>query len=819
MRSARYIGKWLFLVPLMWCLIAPRCSDSGSLKLEATFIKGIAFWEEQDYLRALECFLKITEGSERKDLLKEIAELTGTAFQIKNIAKGRHPSFSPDGRRVAFASNTDGDWEIYIVNCEGKNLRQVTKNNASDIEPNFSPDGEQLVYVSDRDGNNELYIMDLAKSKEMRLTQSELNESSPLFSPDSKRIASECWKQGEASVHILDLETGNEIELRSERKYSFDPAFSPDGKKILFFGWNYDSPDEKGLIIISDIDGSNKIALHESWAANLPLSFSPDSKWVTVGSQEGIYLISIDGKIKKKISKKYDWNYTNPSFSSDGRRLTFTSRDKIRIIDLNTTQEYIVANFDFYLSWGVHFSPNGKRILLPANKIPTLFLVDLDKKKLVALDNDTPCGSREMKMRRGGFFSPDGKYILFVSNKNQICLMDVEPLRLITKDELSTRLKKLLSQEKLAEKKTEYTFKYMKIPIKELNEQIAQDNLTKHIQTLQDFGPRIPGTDTCRDAGKYIYENLASLGLNVKYDHYKHPKNKRFDSQNIIATLTGKANPELIYVIYGYYDSNPGGPGAWDGASGTAVALETARILSKHQFDTTIKFIFFSGHEFNEGLYVGSKLCARKAKDDGLDIRGILGSDPVGYCSDYKMDVMLIYSSEPLRNLLHSAPSYTNLQSYSFRSPFGDSGSFVRYYGDITLSIVDYPGQSPYFHTPEDVIDTLYMPHIAEVTKLYVTALAVMASSPCPVKGVKTERLEDGRLSISWKPNDENNIAGYRIYHGPYPQIFDQVMDLKNNTQLYLESIPKDIAYFITVKAYNRNGHESWGSEDVNINE
>jgi hypothetical protein len=106
---------------------------------------------------------------------------------------------------------------------------------------------------------------------------------------------------------------------------------------------------------------------------------------------------------------------------------------------------------------------------------------------------------------------------------------------------------------------------------------------------------------------------------------------------NVMATLEGTdpANAGRMYIVSGHYDSRnsdndnvtDAAPGANDDASGTAVALECARVLSKHKFPATIVFIAFAGEE--QGLY-GSARYAEAAKAAKLDIEGVLNNDIVG---------------------------------------------------------------------------------------------------------------------------------------------------------------------------------------------
>jgi Tol biopolymer transport system component len=68
-----------------------------------------------------------------------------------------HPCYSPDGKRIAFTSNRDGKYEIYVMKADGSDVRRVTTDTEHNKFPCWHPDGKQLVFVGERKGRHDLY--------------------------------------------------------------------------------------------------------------------------------------------------------------------------------------------------------------------------------------------------------------------------------------------------------------------------------------------------------------------------------------------------------------------------------------------------------------------------------------------------------------------------------------------------------------------------------------------------------------------------------------------------------------------------------------
>ncbi len=84
-------------------------------------------------------------------------QMTDSLPPVRNLVT----SWSPDGSRLAFSSDRDGNTELYLMNVDGSNIVRLTNNPASDTEPDWSPDGKLIAFSSNRDGNVEIYVLDV----------------------------------------------------------------------------------------------------------------------------------------------------------------------------------------------------------------------------------------------------------------------------------------------------------------------------------------------------------------------------------------------------------------------------------------------------------------------------------------------------------------------------------------------------------------------------------------------------------------------------------------------------------------------------------
>jgi len=112
--------------------------------------------------------------------------IVALVFSIGLASLFTHPAYAAfpgSNGKIAFHSNRDGDWEIFVMNADGSGQTQLTFNTANDAWPAWSPDGSKIAFASDRDGDNEIWVMNSDGSSQTQLTFNTANDYDPAWQP------------------------------------------------------------------------------------------------------------------------------------------------------------------------------------------------------------------------------------------------------------------------------------------------------------------------------------------------------------------------------------------------------------------------------------------------------------------------------------------------------------------------------------------------------------------------------------------------------------------------------------------------------------
>ena len=174
------------------------------------------------------------------------------------------PSAAPPLGTIAFVSARDGNQEIYVMNADGSGVSRLTNTPATDIDPAWSPDGRRIAFASDGDGTHriyDIYVMNADGSGVTRLTNDPVTAWGPAWSPDGTKIAFESYRDGNGEIYVMNPDGSAVTNLTHDPADDAWPAWSPDGAKIAFARENESYKDE---IYVMSPDGSGVTRLSDS---------------------------------------------------------------------------------------------------------------------------------------------------------------------------------------------------------------------------------------------------------------------------------------------------------------------------------------------------------------------------------------------------------------------------------------------------------------------------------------------------------------------------------------------------------------------------
>ncbi|MGH9369499.1 MAG: hypothetical protein ACRD3M_17730 [Thermoanaerobaculia bacterium] len=177
------------------------------------------------------------------------------------------PALSPDGTQIAFAGAQRGNTDIYVVNAGGGNLRRLTNTRSLEAAPEWSPTGRQILYTSDQTGVPQIWLMESEGTGHRQFTFAGNWNDEATWSPDGSRIAFACRNEGDFNICVMDVATGRTVQLTSEGSNGH-PSWSPGGEKIVYHSRRGGSTQ---IYTMDAVDGNNKRLLTDGGNNSQPV--------------------------------------------------------------------------------------------------------------------------------------------------------------------------------------------------------------------------------------------------------------------------------------------------------------------------------------------------------------------------------------------------------------------------------------------------------------------------------------------------------------------------------------------------------------------
>jgi len=212
------------------------------------------------------------------------------------------PHWSSDGSKIVYSSERGRQWGVYLLDFLKMSEKRVFVSRGTNMAGDFFPQGDRVVFSSSKDGTPDLFILSLKDSSVKKLTATYGIEVSPAVSPDGNYIAFVSDRGGSPQLYLMRSD-GSEIKrVTFEGSYNTSPSWSPKGDRIVF-----SCRRGKNQICMVKPDGSELVQLTEQGNNEDP-SFSPDGRYITFASdrdgKQAVYVMRANGEAQKRISPK-----------------------------------------------------------------------------------------------------------------------------------------------------------------------------------------------------------------------------------------------------------------------------------------------------------------------------------------------------------------------------------------------------------------------------------------------------------------------------------------------------------------------------------
>jgi TolB protein len=232
--------------------------------------------------------------------------IAGTGTQLYS------PVWSPDGRRILYASNTERGWQLIERDVQSGSQRSVNPGGDQLLTPAYAPDGRRIALAAWRGDGAQIFEYDLAQQCCLRpLTGTGRTISmNPVYSTDGRQIAFNSDRAGNPAIYIMSADGGGtptQLSPFSRGSYYTSPAWSPTGSKVAFHGrWNVQMRGSFQIMVADAARPGAQIEQITARGNNEDPSWGPDGRhlvYTSVGDgPPGLYIIDVETKTKRLLA-------------------------------------------------------------------------------------------------------------------------------------------------------------------------------------------------------------------------------------------------------------------------------------------------------------------------------------------------------------------------------------------------------------------------------------------------------------------------------------------------------------------------------------
>ena len=302
---------------------APDPSMAGTVRVEGSVEPG----EASSFLKfhgqaidvgtgevALDRTYPFSEGTLRETMHRFVDDVLEALTGERGIAE----------TKIAYVRQEGRVKEIWVMDYDGQNQRQITHDRSLALSPTWAPWGSELAFTTFKRGNPDLYLFDMIRGASYPFSTRPGLNTAPNYSPDGKWIACTLSRDGNAEIYLISRDAQTARRLTRNTVIDTSPTFSPTGREIMFTSNRTGSPQ----VFVMDVEGLNQRLVTIEGSYNDSPQWSPKGDKICYAARhDGIFdviVMDANGSNPIQITSNAGHN-ENPHWSADSRKIVFSS--------------------------------------------------------------------------------------------------------------------------------------------------------------------------------------------------------------------------------------------------------------------------------------------------------------------------------------------------------------------------------------------------------------------------------------------------------------------------------------------------------------
>ena len=249
---------------------------------------------------AYDLYASKADGSDQHRLTKD----KGSAATPSGLTYQVDPAWSPDGRRIAFASSREGQLHVYVMDADGTHVRRLTSGTGEDRHPAWSPDGSKIAFTRGTPNRIEIMNADGTGLHPLAIGATQpAEEDDPAWSPDGRWIAFDRRTPGTPTkeIWLAHPDGSASHRLSSLSASSTWPTWAPSSKQVAF---SSNGAGQTLEIFVVDLAGLRMHQLTDSPSADIQPAWSPDGKGIAFSRDGAITTVTLAGVVQRLTDPK-----------------------------------------------------------------------------------------------------------------------------------------------------------------------------------------------------------------------------------------------------------------------------------------------------------------------------------------------------------------------------------------------------------------------------------------------------------------------------------------------------------------------------------